>query len=289
VVFHLSIKNDIVLKQNTCGKHGERKTGMARGNKPNGLIIRWIQLYSTKGWVWREGQGWIFAELTLDELAEFKSYKRGITIPRMRVRLPYSQPICRFRPELSELDNYANWFALCTMPQEHPLMLSRFRLRQIEPNSYEPCGYETGLWPDQFDFCQEAGCNLHIRYAYGWREWGVPNDWRPPLPPLSYKRRVFKERVFIYAFVNEFTQEVYVGQTDNLERRRAEHLRDTKNSDKVVLLQSLRDQGCEPKPIKLEEVAGEKADERESYWTSYYKSQGYKIINRDLWLIHQSE
>jgi hypothetical protein len=47
-----------------------------------------MQIYSTRGWVYRDEQGWIFAELTPDELAEFKSYKYGITIPRMRVRLP---------------------------------------------------------------------------------------------------------------------------------------------------------------------------------------------------------
>jgi len=49
----------------------------------------------------------------------------------------------------------------------------------------------------------------------------------------------------------------------------------------VALIQSLRAQGREPKPIKLEEVTGEKAIERERYWTSYYKSQGYKITNHD--------
>jgi len=91
----------------------------------------------------------------------------------------------------------------------------------------------------------------------------------------------YKERIFIYAFVNELTHEVYVGQTENLERRWTEHLRDTKNSGKVALIQSLRKQDREPKPLKLEEVSGEKAIERERYWTSYYKRRGYKIINQD--------
>ncbi len=190
----------------------------------------------------------------------------------MRVRLPYDRPIHRYRPELNELDGFANWFAVCIIPQVHPLVSSRFRLYQVEPDSYE-----TGLWPDQFNFCRGVGCEVTLRYAYVWREWDVPVEWKPPLPPFPYK-----VRVFIYAFVNEFPQEVYVGQTDNLERRRAEHLRDTKNSDKVALIQNLRAQGREPKPIKLEEVAGEKATERERYWTSYYKSQGYKITNHDL-------
>jgi len=57
--------------------------GIERRNKPNCIILWKMQEYSTRGWVYREGQGWIFAELTPDELAEFKSYQCGsITIPR---------------------------------------------------------------------------------------------------------------------------------------------------------------------------------------------------------------
>lgn len=261
--------------------------GRERSNKPNWLVLRRVQLYSTRGWVWRDEQGWVFAELTPDELTEFKSYEHGITIARMRVRLPYSQPVICVMPEPSRLDKYTNWFAICATPQAHPLMLNRFRLRQNtgdELTHYyvEPGAYETGLWPDQFSFCQEAGCSLHIPYAYGWQEWGIPVEWKRPLPRLPYKERIIKERMFIYAFVNELTRQVYVGQTDNLDRRLGEHLKDTKNPDKVALLQSLRIHDRDPEPIKLEEVAGEKADDREQYWTYYYKSLGYKIINRDL-------
>jgi predicted GIY-YIG superfamily endonuclease len=253
--------------------------GRERRNKPYCLILWPMQEYSTRGWVYREGQGWVFAELTPDELAEFKAYKCGsITIPRMRVRLPYSQPIDFYQPELNELENFAHWFAGCTMPKAHPLVLSRFRLHQRtgdEPTRYpvKRGGYETWLWSDEVNFCRGVGCNVTLHYAYVWREWGVPPEWKPPLQ--------YKERIFIYAFVNELTQEVYVGQTNNLERRQAAHLRDTGNSDKVALIQSLRSQRCEPKLIKLEEVAGEKAIEKERYWTSYYKSQGYKITNHD--------
>ncbi len=253
--------------------------GVERRNKPNCIILWYMQEYCTRGWVYREGQGWIFAELTPDELAEFKSYKCGsITIPRMRVRLPYSQPISHLKPELHRLANYANWFAGCTMPHAHPLVLSRFRLYQrtgdeqtwyhVEPGSYETC-----LWSDEVKFCREVGCEVTLQYAYGWYEWGVPPEWKPPLQ--------YKERIFIYALVNELTQEVYVGQTENLERRWTEHLRDMKNSGKVALIQSLRAQGREPEILQLEEVAGEQVIERERYWTSYYKEQGYKIINED--------
>ena len=240
---------------------------MAR--KPNCDLLRPLQKYSTRGWVYREGQGWIFAELTPDELAEFKSYtcgRGGITIPRMRVRLPYRGKLCyHYAPRLHALDKYVNWFALCTMPQAHPLVLNRFRLHQNtadKPTRHpvELGGYETGLWKDQVNFCREVGCKVTIHSAYGWVEWSIPPKWKAPL---------YLKRVFIYAFVNELTQEVYVGQTGNLERRQGQHLRDTNNPDKVALIQSLRAQGREPKPIKLEEVTGDKAYERGGYWTFY--------------------
>lgn len=214
--------------------------------------------------------------------------KDRVTIARMRVRLPYSVPVIHSGPNLHKLTTYANWFALCTMsPQPHPLALSKFQLYQKtsdEPTRYhvEPGGYETGLWADQFHFCRELGCKITIEHAYGWREWGVPPEWKAPLPPHLYKARVVKERMVIYAFVNELTQEVYVGQTNNIKRRQVQHLRDTTNTAKAALLQSLRTQGHDLNPIILEEVAGVKATERESYWTSYYKSQGFKITNHDL-------
>ncbi len=155
--------------------------GVERRNKPNCGVLWAMQEYSTRGWVYREGQGWVFAELTPDELAEFKSYKCGsITIPRMRVRLPYSLPVGRYKPELRELDDYyVNWFAHCTMSHAHPLVLSKFQLHQKtgdEPTAHlvEPGGYETCLWSDEVKFCQEVGCEVTLRYAYCWYEWGVP-------------------------------------------------------------------------------------------------------------------
>ena len=225
-----------------------------------------------RAWVYREGQGWIFAELTLEEREEFKSYLCGrITIPRMRIRLPYSQAIISHYPYI---DRYANWFARCTMRQVHFLLPGKFQINQItRVHSPELRDYETWLWNDEIEMCRDLGCEVTVRGGYGWCEWGIPVEWKPPLR--------YKEHIFIYAFVNEFTQEVYVGQTENLTRRQIEHLRDIENADKMALIQSLRAHGCEPKPIQLEEVAGEKAIERERYWTFYYKKRGYKIINRD--------
>ncbi len=252
------------------------KRGNSVSSKPNWLIMPQMQAYSTKGWVYREGDDWIFAELAPDELAEFRSYEYGITVPRMRVRLPYDRPYTFWKGIVNGL---VNWFAYCTMPETRTLASTRFRIHKItgdEQPKYrhvESDNYETWLWAEEFKFCRELGCKVTVHDGWGWCKWGVPVEWGPPLQ--------FKERIFIYAFVNELTYEAYVGQTANLERRWTEHLRDTKNSGKVALIQSIRAQGREPGLIQLEEVPGEKAQERERYWTSHYKSQGYKIINQD--------
>jgi predicted GIY-YIG superfamily endonuclease len=249
---------------------------------PNCSVLWTMQEYSTRGWVHREGQGWIFAELTPDERAEFKSYQCGaITIPRMKVRLPYGHPIFS---SYAYLDDYANWFARCIMRQAHPLLLSKFHLHQITTAEHKSLSwppleigdYETWLWADEVKMCRELGCEMTIRCGYGWRAWDVPPEWKPPLPPVQYK-----ERVFIYALVDELAREAYIGHSGNLRRRLAQHLRGTENPDKVALIQSLRAQGREPELRTLEEVAGKEAGGRERYWTSYYKSQGYKIINQD--------
>jgi predicted GIY-YIG superfamily endonuclease len=258
---------------------------MARSHRPSWEILRTMQMYSTRGWVYREGQGWIFDELTPDELVEFKSYKFGITIPRMRVRLPHYQAttFSSFEPHNFAPYNLTHWFAYCTMPQVHPLALSRFQIQQI-PNEelarhihhpVELGSYKAWLWTDDAKICRELGCEIIIQHGLGWleREWRVPAEWRPPLQ--------FKECIFIYALVDELNHEVYVGQTENLERRLVEHLRDTKHSRKVALIQNLCAQGCKPKLLKLEVVVGEKAIERERYWISIYKRQGYSIINQD--------
>ncbi len=48
-------------------------------NTPDRSALSCMQEYSSRAWVYREDQGWIFAELTPEELAEFKSYQYVIT------------------------------------------------------------------------------------------------------------------------------------------------------------------------------------------------------------------
>ena len=229
-------------------------------DKPNWIVLSTLLANSKRAWVYREGQGWLFAELTPDELEEFRSYAYGITIPRMRIRLPDGRAV-RFLWGL--VDNFVNWFGYCTLTQAHPVALTRFRFRRVEPGRYE-----AWLWADEVYMCRELGCDVTVHDGWGWYRWEAPTK-----PPAQ-----FKARVFIYAIVNEITKVVYIGQTDNLDRRWKEHRRDTKHARKVALIESIRAAGQEPGLKIVEEVPGEKAHERERYWKTDYKKQGYTII-----------
>jgi len=135
----------------------------------------------------------------------------------------------------------------------------------------ESGSYEGWLWADEVKICRELGCEVTVHYGYGWLEWR---------PPITGRPR-YKERSSIYALVDELTQEVgYVGQSENPKQRYIEHLRDTQNPAKAAWIQRLRTEGRRPGLIILEEkVAVEVADERESYWISYYWNQGHNLTN----------
>jgi len=257
---------------------------MARRNKPNWTVLHTMQIYSSRAWVYREGQGWIFDELTPDELVEFKSYTYGITIPRMRVRLPYSHAIGLLGEV--EINNYVNCFVYCTMPQVHPFVLKRLRIHQITDNepmhyawySVDPGSYEAWLWSDEVAFCQELGCKVTIHRGDGWLEWNVPAEWKPPL--IKPPRVQSKEHTFIYALTDEFTKEVrYVGKADNPEKRLAQHLKDTQNSAKWAWIQNLSLQGRKPALLLLEKVDVKVEFERERYWIKHYWQQGHNLTN----------
>jgi len=174
--------------------------GRERSNRPTWSLLRCMQLYSTRGWVYREGEGWVFAKLTSDELAELRSYEYGITIARMRVRLPYGYAVLTHN-----LDDYAYWFAHCSMPRAHPLLLNKFIIHQLPElideervrccfwDNVKPGSYETWLWNDEAKWCQELGCEVTTHGGHAWCEWGVPAEWKPPLPYLPY----VEPRVFI--------------------------------------------------------------------------------------------
>ena len=172
------------------------------------------------------------------------------------------------------------------MPQAHPSLLSKFQLHQVTDDErirqfwypVEPGSNETWLWDDEVKMCRGLGCEVTIHGGYGWREWGVPVEWKAPLttPP----RPPYKERTFIYALVDELEQKVrYIGKSDNPEQRLLDHLRDPNNPAKWAWIHSLEAQNRKPKLLILEEVAGAVQFKRERYWISYYMERGHILTN----------
>jgi hypothetical protein len=249
---------------------------MTRYQRPNMFCLRTLQVHSTRGWVYRQEQGWIFDTLTPDELAEFKAYDHRA--PRIaRVRFPHEPVITIYCESPLGLGNY---FVFCTLTHVSDEALTRFQIQRVEEQYTHPSNrytlevgsYTAWLWADEIAICRELGCEITERHGWGWEEWGPPAT-TPPRP-------WYKERTFIYALADPCTQEVcYVGKSDNPQRRLIEHLKDTTNPDKVKWIRGLDELGYKPTLIILEEVSGEDAPAREYFWTLYYWDQGSKLTN----------
>jgi len=231
---------------------------------PHKLCLRTLQKYSTRGWVYRPGEGWIFAELTPDELAEFRSYSRypNPDPPIIRVRFPPGQ----VAPFICEVpSNLGFWFADCTILQVHQGTDDKPKRR-------------TWLWTDEVKIYRELGYEITVYRGWGWFEWGIPVEWGPPQPRPQPR---YKEHAYIYFLEDEFSGEIgYVGQSMKPEHRLAEHLKGTENPDKVAWIQSRLARGHAIKLFILEKVPGTKVKEREYYWTEYYWNQGHNLTNR---------
>lgn len=85
----------------------------------------------------------------------------------------------------------------------------------------------------------------------------------------------------IYKITNQLTQEVYIGQSKNIEHRIAQHKAASKRLNETALLyRKIREYGIENFSFDvIEECNVDKLDEREIYWISYYNSyeKGYNM------------
>lgn len=85
----------------------------------------------------------------------------------------------------------------------------------------------------------------------------------------------------IYKITNQLTQEVYIGQSRNIERRIAYHKAASKRLNETTLLyRKIREYGIKNFSFEvIEECDIDKLDEREIYWISYYNSyeKGYNM------------
>jgi hypothetical protein len=107
---------------------------MTRYQRPNMFCLQTLQAYSTRGWVYRLNQGWIFDTLTPDELAEFKTYDHRV--PRIaRVRFPHGPVVTLPYGSHPGLGNY---FVFCTLTQVPNEALTRFQMQKVEEQFTHP-------------------------------------------------------------------------------------------------------------------------------------------------------
>ena len=84
-------------------------------------------------------------------------------------------------------------------------------------------------------------------------------------------------KYYIYSYKNKITNSRYIGKTNNLERRKREHLSNALNTNSnyynSMWMKKLREYGIDSFDFEILEVCEEKeVNEREVYWISYYNS-----------------
>ncbi len=86
---------------------------------------------------------------------------------------------------------------------------------------------------------------------------------------------------YIYKLINEHDpKKIYIGQTIDIKKRLAGHLRDKGACRKTYWIQSLKERKLKPEIIVIEEVDIEELDEREIYWIAYYRATGdWEVLN----------
>lgn len=258
--------------------------------RPNSYATHILQMYSSRGWIYHSEQGWVFDELTPEELAILKADYAPI-IPT--IRFPKGTVVIFHQPTL----DYENWFAYCILTDLHALAFSLFQLCKLRyddtkrwSENYFPLRlaenatnemieypldvgvYGGWLWKDEITVCEALGCEVEVQYGIGWEQW-IPPTKQPPLP-------LYQNKTFIYALVDPKTQEVrYVGKADDPQKRFASHLNDTSNPYKAFWIRQLKAQGYIPTLKILEEVEGAMGFVKESQWIKYYWEKGHNLTN----------
>lgn len=85
--------------------------------------------------------------------------------------------------------------------------------------------------------------------------------------------------VYIYALKSPSGDIRYIGVTNNLALRLAQHLEDKSNTPKSRWIQRLLADDTKPELMELEKVPAEKAAETERKWLEVAKKEGWRLTN----------
>lgn len=137
----------------------------------------------------------------------------------------------------------------------------------------ETCEQEAHKYEYFFDFRTKSPGACNVAQRNGW-----VNDykWLKKLPPNP--NDYDKNTKYIYAYEFADQKAVYVGLTNSMIKRDWQH---RNSQDSSVYRFAINHHIKIPIPKKLEEaVPIHESGKREKYWVSYYKEQGWIILNR---------
>ena len=88
--------------------------------------------------------------------------------------------------------------------------------------------------------------------------------------------------VYIYKIVNLANNKIYIGQSNNPNRRFKQHMSNYKNATSKVMHKDVELFGKESFVLTIIEPCNniDKAKDRERYWIEYFKEQGIKLYNQ---------
>ena len=137
----------------------------------------------------------------------------------------------------------------------------------------ETCEQEAHKYEYIFDFRIKSPGACNVAQRNGWLDEYV---WLKKLPPRAMDYDKNTKYIYAYEFVEQ--NAVYVGLTNSMIKRDWQH---RNNQDSSVNRFAENNKREIPTPKKLEEnVPIHESGKREKYWVSYYKKQGWIILNR---------
>lgn len=137
----------------------------------------------------------------------------------------------------------------------------------------ETCEQEARKYEYVFDYSTKAPGAYNKARSNGWLE---KYTWLKKLPPKTADYNKDTKYIYAYEFVEQ--KAVYVGLTNSLIKRDWQH----RNSDNSSVYRFAEKSKCViPKPKQLErDVPVHESGKREKYWVTYYRREGWRLLNR---------